>query len=439
MDVCDLVESEVTAGAVQYTFEVQAPLLCPYHNIWGRNVYKCTESFKHNPFTITASSTSGSPVIIDSNGKFFGFLNDSEVQCAEFEFDGHGHLTITVPEGQRLFVDESSSSDSWRKYNQKVLSSFSASVSQHSFWSDIEYCTWVEQKAVAQERNMTPFEVLNHEFITSYIRRINDLGLPKGKLTIDHGWQNGDETYGDWDVHPERFPNLQKTVDLIRDNGFTPGLWMAPVWLHPLSAAARNHPDWLGPAIVSSTPDSPAKGDWNYLLPRPEVLPHLEEIFARYHSMGFMKFKFDMTYAGKELMKSLHKIIYRAVKNVAEEIEVEIHQPDIFFAPYCDAVRANDVLCNDDQYPGWRDLTTMHMDICYKSSAGRVINLDHIGGNDPLVPEETFLEHLSLYENKVGYPVVSLLPSRFGENSIHKLRSFLEDYNLRRNAISDYY
>jgi hypothetical protein len=377
-------------------------------------------------------------VLLDADGNFFGFMNDVFVDGAEFCYDGRGKLTVAVPEGQRLWVDESGSSNAWKNYNRIIMASLPPASAVRDFWCDIEYCTWVEQKAAVQDTGGHPFDVMTHEFIASYIRQIHELGLPKGKLTLDHGWQVNDETYGDWTVHPQRFPDLQKTVDLIRENGFTPGLWMAPIWLHPNSGAARNHPEWLGPKIMPPTPDSPSVGDWNYFRPVTGVLDHLQNIFARFHAMGFMKFKFDMTYANKQFMKQLHRLIYRAVKNVAEDIEVEIHQPDIFFTTCCDSVRTNDVLCNAD-YPGWRELTRAHMEVCEKSAAGRVINLDHIGGNDSSISAETYLEHLNLYRGAVGYPVVSMLPGRLGDSAVDGLRTYLTAYEQRRNAVSLYY
>jgi hypothetical protein len=421
----------------QRIFKVRPPLLCPYHNLWGRNVYELRGAFRHNPFTIPASSTSGSPLVIDADGKCFGFMNGEVVEGAEFAYDGRKTLTVSVPEGQRLWADESGQPESWRHYNRAVLSGLPAASRIREAWCDIEYCTWVEQKAVALETGCHPFDVLTHDFVADYIERIAALGLPRGKLTVDHGWQNGDTTYGDWEVHPRKFEDLQRTADIIRDNGFTPGLWMAPIWLHPLSHAAGQHPEWMGPPIVAPTPDSPVAGDWHYFRPALGVMEHLQEIFTRYHRMGFMKFKFDMIYAEKHSMRMLHQLVYRAVKNVSDVIEVEIHQPDIFFTTCCDAVRTNDVLCNDE-YPCWRNLTKAHMDICEKSAAGRVINLDHIGGNDPSISAQSFLDHIDLYRDAVGHPVVSLLPGHLGKRTVKGLQEYLHGYAQHRNAVSRY-
>lgn len=425
-------------GPGLHEFKVQGPLFCPYHNLWGENVYTLDTTFRHNPFTIPASSTSGSPVLLDADGKFFGFMNGEAVDGAEFIYDGGETLTVSVPEGQQLWADESGHSDSWKKYNRVVLESLSPASQIREFWCDIEYCTWVEQKSAALDAGCHAFDVMTHDFVVSYMQRIEEMGLPKGKLTLDHGWHLNDETYGDWAVNKKSFPDLQNTVDLMRENGFIPGLWMAPIWFHYASEVGKKHPEWIGPALCPSTPDSPHVGDWNYFNPLPEVQGHLEEVFARYHAMGFMKFKFDMTYANKQFMKKLHQLIYRAVKNVSQEIEVEIHQPDIFFTTCCDAVRTNDILCNDE-YPWWPDLTKAHMEVCKKSAAGRVINLDHIGGNDPGISASTYLRHLELYRNAVGHPVVSMLPDRLGADAVNGLSDYLDVYQNSRNAVSMYY
>ena len=73
----------------QLTFRVNPPLFLPFYNQWAKNVYHTAEPFSYNPFTIGASSTSGSPVVITEN-KFFGFLNESG---GEFAFNGSDTLT----------------------------------------------------------------------------------------------------------------------------------------------------------------------------------------------------------------------------------------------------------------------------------------------------------------------------------------------------------
>ena len=78
------------------TYSVMPPLYIPFRNAWGQNVYTTYSPFDLDPFTIKASSTSGSPVLI-AGDCFFGFLN---APGGRFAYDGAGTLTVTCPEGQ---------------------------------------------------------------------------------------------------------------------------------------------------------------------------------------------------------------------------------------------------------------------------------------------------------------------------------------------------
>ncbi|MBL4702164.1 MAG: hypothetical protein JKX85_13000, partial [Phycisphaeraceae bacterium] len=118
-------------------------------------------------------------------------------------------------------------------------------------------------------------------------------------------------------------------------------------------------------------------------------------------------------------------------------VEVEIHQPDIFFAQYGDVIRTNDVLCNDKTV--WKAVTLAHFKVCQYSSPGKVINLDHIGGNDPTVTPARFLEHLSLYKGVAGYPVVSLLPDSISDECVNALRTYLKEYEANPTPVNHFY
>ena len=419
-------------------FRVCPPLTRPYFNRWGEPARSTAEKFSDNPFTVAASSTSGSPLVIDGSGRFFGFTSGEPAEGCSFCFDGKETLTVEVPEGQVLLFGAECGDglERWRAFNKRVIGSMGGLPEVYPEWSAVEYCTWVEQKRLA--RNATPFEVLNENFLKNYVRRIQDLGLPRGKVTIDHGWQAGDETYGDWDAHPERFPDLRGAIEGIRDAGFFPGIWMAPIWLHPRSRVARRHPEFLGEIIQPSTPDGPRRDDawhyWNEHAPFEEILaPRFSELI----SMGVRKFKFDMSYARKDLMMRLHARVYRSIKEIDPAIEVEIHQPDIFFARYGDAIRANDVLCNSRF--AWRELTKVHFQTCRRSAPGKVLNLDHIGGNDPDIDEQTFQDHLEIFVQSPGHPVVSGLWDFLSGSTLDSLRTYLNKCAQNHKAVSDFY
>lgn len=66
--------------------------------------------------------------------------------------------------------------------------------------------------------------------------------LPLEVVQIDDGWERA---VGDWEAN-ERFPHgMAWLAGRIREAGFTPGLWLAPLIVQPRSELARRHPDWL--------------------------------------------------------------------------------------------------------------------------------------------------------------------------------------------------
>ena len=167
------------------TFRVTPPLYLPFFNRWGENAYFKYEPFELDPFKLNAVSTSGSPVVLTPNG-FFGFMNEAG---GRFFYDGAGILTVYGAQGQRLYYSEDCSPFAeWSNYSAEVLKGFPKRENQ-DFWSDIEYCTWVEQKkeaVLAGSKEM--HSRLCEGLVYDYMERVEKMGLPKGKLTIDDGW-----------------------------------------------------------------------------------------------------------------------------------------------------------------------------------------------------------------------------------------------------------
>lgn len=62
-------------------------------------------------------------------------------------------------------------------------------------------------------------------------------------FALDAGWERG---LGDWEAHPERFPNGMKAMaDEIHRRGMTASLWINPFAVSPNAPVAREHPEWL--------------------------------------------------------------------------------------------------------------------------------------------------------------------------------------------------
>lgn len=425
-------------GAEHHTFQAEAPFFCPYHSITGgaprggAGHFYHGGKFEHNPFTIRASGMSGSPVIIDANGKFYGFMTTFGFEASSFAFDANGTLTITVPKGQELFVDESGYSDmAWKKYNTLMMQRLGIKpLKGHpAFWADVEYCTWVEQKKQATKRQ-EHFHLLTHDFIKKYLDKVIEYGYPKGKMTLDHGWgtfPDGsiDSGFGSWVPDPKKFPDFRKTMDMIWDKGFTPGLWIGFPKIHKASLIAAKSPNMLGNWDVRG--ENLPNSDVRYLNPKANIYDYASEVIGKFQEMGVRKLKIDMSYNTKSDMLYIHKELYRAAKDIDPTLEMEFHVPDIFFAPYTDVIRTNDVWLRDEW--DWQGRVKTHYEVASKSCPGRGINLDHIGGNDTgVITEDKYLKHLDMYKSKTGYPLVSVLPHHISQKCVDETGDYLWQY-----------
>jgi hypothetical protein len=65
-------------------------------------------------------------------------------------------------------------------------------------------------------------------------------------VTLDDGWQN---SYGDWQLDPKKFPNgdadMKALVDRIHQEGFRAQLWWSPLSAVPDSKLLKDHPDYV--------------------------------------------------------------------------------------------------------------------------------------------------------------------------------------------------
>jgi alpha-galactosidase len=128
--------------------------------------------------------------------------------------------------------------------------------------------------------------------------------LPVEVVQLDDGYQRA---VGDWLATCERFPRgLAALAEVISAAGFAPGLWTAPFCGVRESELFEKHPDWW-----LRTPDGSGEllrgllhPAWSadasvYVLDasRPDVVAHVEELFAALVAMGFQYLKLDFLYA----------------------------------------------------------------------------------------------------------------------------------------------
>lgn len=391
-------------------FTVSGPLLVPFYNQWGKNIYWQSSAFDLDPIHLDADSTSGSPVLLGGD-LFIGFLNGIG---GRFAFDGVRTLTLTLEPEQRIMIKQGCNPyEAWDEYNGY----FATPTHEEKAWQRLEYCTWVEQSKRSALAGNSNYDVINEKFVYSFVERVEKMGLPKGKLTIDDGWAintlpDGRYTSGNWDVDEKKFPNFEKLIKELSNAGYTPGLWFSPFSATPDTEVIKKHPNLLTNSYFRES-----RNQRYFVFDEDALRPYYHEVFERYINIGIKKFKLDIAYSKKSDMIAMLKVMSEEIRSIDPTVEIESHIPDIFAAPYCDAVRLNDV--SIDSSGKWKGVTLGHYDICRHSAAGKILNLDHIGSNASLTEANDFMAHWHLLKSFLleskSYPVISYLPDIFSD------------------------
>jgi 2,3-diketo-5-methylthio-1-phosphopentane phosphatase len=125
--------------------------------------------------------------------------------------------------------------------------------------------------------------------------------IPIDVVQIGEGWQRA---VGDWLETDERFARgLAPLAAEIREAGFIPGLWTAPLCVVSESEVFGKHGDWLlregrDPLRAFAEPGWAADGAVYALdTGRRDVAEHLERVFRELVDMGFLYLNLDFLYA----------------------------------------------------------------------------------------------------------------------------------------------
>jgi hypothetical protein len=427
------------------TVTAPGPAFLPYHSRWNEDAYTVAGDFRHRPCAMRASSTGGAPVLL-AGDVCIGLLDHDP--SAVFQRVG-GQITVTARDPASIFLQRGDPEAGWRAYERALRVRHPdpdpvPGPRLRSTLMAVEYCTWCEQKWLAEEagRQGMPGAVamLDHGFVLDYLERIDRLGLPPGVVTLDHGWSEGASSFRFDEIVPDpvRFPDLGATARAIRSAGHVPGAWLAPAFLwpdHPLFAA---HPCLMGPRFSGAN-----EGGFQFPLHYLRVDAATEHLvrdrfrraLAPLVALGFGKFKIDFLYEDRGLMGELLRVLRTALKDLDPDAELESHIPDWFAARWQDAVRLNDLV--PEQNPAWAELLDAHYRVCAVGASGRQLNLDHIGTNSPRPSSELYRASIARMRGKDGYPVVSLLPDRLDDAAVAALQAYLADYGRIGSAVLD--
>lgn len=282
----------------------------------------------------------------------------------------------------------------------------------------------------------TVINAMSDNFIDDYLRRIDKLNFPRGVLTLDHGWAINSVKFDFGLPRPDKtkFKIFPSTVKRIENAGFIPGLWFAPAFLYPKSQLFKEFPELRGEKFTGAN-----EGGFNFPLHYLEGTDETDNIiynwykkmFTPYIEMGIRKLKIDFTYNNKSKMIKILELLYRAVKDINSEVEIEGHIPDIFASQYQDAVRLNDLVIETN--PEWESLFEDHYKVCLNSAYKTQLNLDYVGTNSSSISEADFLKSLAQFKGKTGYPVISMLPDHFSSKAIDAVYEYLWEYQAVNN------
>lgn len=115
--------------------------------------------------------------------------------------------------------------------------------------------------------------------------------LPIKYIQIDSGWYG---KHGDWEANAKFEKGMKAEADRIREAGFVPGIWFAPLIVEPDSKLAIEHPDWM---LRDWGGETPRYGDYsmfNLDISKKESQEYMAEIFRRAtEDWGFEYLKLD--------------------------------------------------------------------------------------------------------------------------------------------------
>jgi hypothetical protein len=127
-----------------------------------------------------------------------------------------------------------------------------------------------------------------------FIRADEQLGRVVRYIVADMGWEH---CWGEWQPN-YRFPGgLERLASEIGARGFIPGIWTAPLIVHPLSYPGLRQGEMFIKNEFGDPWASPEGGQYAVDPTHPAGQAFLREIFTRLHKAGFRLFKIDFVNA----------------------------------------------------------------------------------------------------------------------------------------------
>jgi len=168
-----------------------------------------------------------------------------------------------------------------------------ATINRVKHWpvTPVGWCSWYHF--------FTRLEPIHLEENTRKLASLRD-ELPIDLIQIDDGFE---KAIGNWlEFKPEFKDGLEPIVENIKQNGYTPGIWLAPFIVHPASGIKNKMP-WM---LLKNSHGSYASAGWNWNrfthgldMTHPASQDYVRNVIhTAVHQWGFPYLKLDFLYAG---------------------------------------------------------------------------------------------------------------------------------------------
>lgn len=146
------------------------------------------------------------------------------------------------------------------------------------------------------------FQNIDENIVIQNLNAFAHKQVPIDIFQIDDGWQ---EAVGDWLKANHKFPNGMKWLaNRIRQQGYKPGLWLAPFIAEQKSQLVKEHSQWLlcdrnnRPVVAGYNPFNWSGYFYALNLDHPEVRDYLRQVFDTIlKDWAFDLVKLDFLYA----------------------------------------------------------------------------------------------------------------------------------------------
>ena len=170
------------------------------------------------------------------------------------------------------------------------------------------------------------------------------IDAPPLRVTVDDGWQ---QAWGEWQPNAKFPDGLSGLAADLRGDGFTMGVWFAPLLVDADAPLAAAHPDWFVQGAIYPHLEH---GPMRVLdVTNPEAAAHLDETVRRIVGWGYDFLKIDFLFAafvpGERAEASTALFAYRRALQIIREAAGEdvvilaVGAPPTPSLPFVDAWR----------------------------------------------------------------------------------------------------